>query len=168
MAFTDDMFLRLLRSGPVNHHQIPINGGDLYRMIQRLFGRGFKIYRIDAGGNPTWQLGEDMLTESEARARGADLMKKLRGTGWKLHVHENCGWHFACYNGTLSVFETHGEYRTLFGINQEHPSCGEIYWSDNGTFTDPNEAVENQMKVAKAYFNKMRRAIDGVEKRLKG
>jgi hypothetical protein len=56
MAFTDDTFLQLLRLGPVSRHQIPISGGELYLMIQRLFGRGFKVYRIDAGGNPTWQL----------------------------------------------------------------------------------------------------------------
>lgn len=59
MAFTDDMFLQLLRSGPASRHQIPVNGGELYRMIQRLLERGFKVYRIDTGGNPTWKLGEE-------------------------------------------------------------------------------------------------------------
>jgi hypothetical protein len=108
-----------------------------------------------------------MLTEVEARRAGEELLRRLNGSGWELCVHENCGWHYYCHNGLLSVYENGvGKYFTLLSADPNLKACGEIYWTEEERFDDPNKAVEHQMMLARNFLNKIRRVVDGVEKRL--
>lgn len=103
------------------------------------------------------------MTETEARARGADMMRQLKGTGWKLDVWDNLGWHCAAYNKFISVHEYNGKYSAMLTIDPDKRGCGETYWTDSRHFDDPQEAVKWQMKIATAYLRKMRNAIEHVE-----
>jgi hypothetical protein len=109
-----------------------------------------------------------MMTEVEARTKGAVMMQKLKGTGWVLHVHENCGWHFYAHNKYLSVHESHGKFFVLFSIKSENVPCGDSFWPDAGHFDDPQEAVESFMKEARFLLNNIHRAVDYTEKHVLG
>jgi hypothetical protein len=109
-----------------------------------------------------------MMTEVEARAKGAVMMRKLKGTGWVLHVHENCGWHFFASHKYLSVHESHGKFFVLFSIKPENVPCGDSFWPSSDHFDDPQEAVEAFMKEARGFLNTVRRAVEHVEKRVLG
>jgi hypothetical protein len=105
-----------------------------------------------------------MMTEVEARTKGAAMMQRLKGTGWKLKVWENFGWHCAAENKFITVFEHDSRFSALLTTKPECPGVGETYWSEHVNFADPNEAVLEQMKTARAFLNKCRRATDYVEK----
>jgi len=109
-----------------------------------------------------------MLTEAEARVKGAAMMRKLKGTGWVLHVHENCGWHFHARNKHISVHESHGKFFVLFSLKPENVPCGDAFWPDSNHFDDPQEAVEDFMKEARGFLNNVRRAVDYTEKYVLG
>ena len=108
-----------------------------------------------------------MLTEVEARAKGAVLMSKLKGAGWWLRVWENMGWHFAAHNKHIAVYWYNDQYSAML-TNDEQSGSGEIYWTDSEHFEDPNEAVDHQMKVARAFLNKLRRTVEYVEQKVLG
>ncbi|MFA5766566.1 MAG: hypothetical protein WC919_01415 [Candidatus Paceibacterota bacterium] len=105
-----------------------------------------------------------MMTEVEARTKGTAMMRKLKGTGWKLSVHENCGWYFSAHNKYISIHESHGKFFALFSIKPENVPCGDSFWPDSGHFDDPQEAVEAFMKEARFFLNNVRRAVDYTEK----
>jgi hypothetical protein len=107
-----------------------------------------------------------LLTEQEAREGGGLLLSKLTGVGWQLRVWSNdtLNWHFSVMNRFITVYQEGKRYHAFLTIEEAHPGGGEVYWSDNRFFDDPNEAVADQMQRARAYLNKMRRAIEYVEK----
>jgi len=109
-----------------------------------------------------------MMTEVEARAKGAAMMRKLKGTGWTLHVHENCGWHYYASNKYISVHPSHDKFFVLFTIKPDVVPGGDTFWPDGEHCDDPQEAVESFMKEARVRLNMARRAVEHVEKRALG
>ena len=45
-----------------------------------------------------------MMNKQEAEERGQALLKRMKGKGWKLRVHENIGWHYNVWNGPAAVY----------------------------------------------------------------
>jgi hypothetical protein len=106
-----------------------------------------------------------MLTEVEARAKGATMLRKLKGTGWTIEIFENCGWHATAHNRHISVHESHGQYYALFSLDPTRTGCGDIFWPKSGLFNNPQKAVESFMDGARLFLNTVRCAVEYVEKR---
>ena len=96
----------------------------------------------------------------------------MKGEGWKLRVHENLGWHYCVFNRAMSVHEYNpGTYFTLLsGKDSEHYGAGGLaVWSDdNKPYTDPNEAVLNQLILANDHIKKLVAAVSAVTNRIEG
>ena len=99
------------------------------------------------------------MDHETAMKHGKALLRRMKGKGWKLDVWENLGWHYAVYNGTLTVHATEyllGQttYFTLLGDTER--GGGECYWTEDFSSTDPNKVVERQLahalKVAKGHL----------------
>ena len=110
-----------------------------------------------------------MLTEAQAKAKGAELLRGLNGTGWELKVFENCGWHYTACNKFISVHPSRGgKYFAMMTADEDRPGVGEVYWRSDGSFDTPQEAVEAQLQVARNHFDKVRQAVEYVEKHTLG
>ena len=110
-----------------------------------------------------------MMTKKEATAAGKALLKQLEGKGWRLRVHENCGWHFAVVNDYMSVYRSgiDGMYSTLLSTQLERCSgAGEVYWTDELSFSDTNEAVAHQLELARQHLAKVQTVVTYLEKAL--
>ena len=106
------------------------------------------------------------MTKREATARGKKLLKKMKGKGWKLRVHENIGWHFNVWNGPIAVHDSgDGIYWCLMGTAADclGVACGHMDWSDNFHNKDPNKVVEHQVRIARKVVDGMGAVIELVE-----
>ena len=102
------------------------------------------------------------MNHETAVKHGKALLRRMKGKGWKLDVWENMGWHYAVYNGTLTVHASEyamskTTYFTLLGDEERGGGLG--FWTENGpesSSEDPNEVVERQvayaLKVAKGHL----------------
>ena len=92
-------------------------------------------------------------------AQAEHLLSLMKGDGWKLRIWENLGYHYAVYNGTLTVHTHHGgnpPYFCLLNLDEINGG-GEVFWTgDVGeSFADPNEAVRQQLKVVREFAYKV-------------
>lgn len=108
-----------------------------------------------------------MLTEAQARRGAAALLHRLKGRGWKTHIWENLGWHYAAYNGGLSVYADHYRppvrYHTLLNT---HGGGGDPEWTMRGLqgfSTDPNVVVRRQLRFAQASVAKRIAALQKLD-----
>ena len=106
------------------------------------------------------------MTKEQAEAKGAALLNRIRGTGWKVHVWENMGWHYAVHKGGLHVhssFDMEGmeeKYFTLFSSSGN--VGGEIFWTNHLRHHDPNVLIKRQLDVAQEFVDKCQGAINAV------
>lgn len=108
------------------------------------------------------------MTEREARERGAKLLKKLPGKGWKLHVWENLGWHYEARLHGLMLREDTSRFSDACsywcGLSDVESSSGTpAYWHTNESFKTPLEAIENQMKVAANFVKMVSGVVNKIE-----
>jgi hypothetical protein len=109
-----------------------------------------------------------MMTETEARAKGAEMMDGLLGADWQLKIWDNCGWHCMAINKFVSVhLATAGKYFAMLTTRDDIPGCGDSFFENNGRFDTPQEAVDACIADARSFMNKVRRTIDYVEKKIK-
>jgi hypothetical protein len=109
-------------------------------------------------------------TEALARRKGEALLKKLKGEGWELNVWENGGWHYSAQNGPLTVHAS--SYRigptTYWCLLSEeferYPVGGAPFWTARGnpSFEDPNDAVRQQVKIARQFVKKVTKIVNQV------
>ena len=109
-----------------------------------------------------------MKTHADAATRGAQLLGKMRGSGWELRVWENFGWHFAVGNGVVSVREHSrppGGYSCMVAGSHDMPGSGSGFWTTKGTrFVDPNEAVRNEVEAARAVVDRLDALVQQAER----
>ena len=90
------------------------------------------------------------MDELTARRHGKVLLRRMKGTGWKLEVWENLGWHYCVVNGNLTVYASEYmdgiSYTALLG--DEGPHAGLPLWSSHFSSKDPNEVARNQLEIA--------------------
>ena len=105
------------------------------------------------------------MTKRQATAAGNRLLRRLKGTGWKVDVWENLGWQYAVRldadPGNLSVYEdTDGRYSCLLGSD----GCGgQGCWTTlGGRHKDPNAAVKKELASARAVVAKCQKAVESV------
>jgi hypothetical protein len=107
-----------------------------------------------------------MKTKREATAAAHKLRARMsEPLTWKARVWENAGWHCMLYRGTLQVYKSDGQtlFSCLLGSNPEEvpPIGGAVFWSDRGCYyTDPNKAVEHQLKTARKFQKQIARVLE--------
>lgn len=111
-----------------------------------------------------------MRTKKEAERLGQILLKKMKGEGWELRVHENQGWHYCVWNRAIHVSQgrNENEYFVLLGDKDmpQYSGGGLGMWVDHETYSDPNEAVRKQLLMAHNVVDDLLLAIRAVEKRV--
>lgn len=103
-------------------------------------------------------------TKAQAMKKAKALKKRMKGKGWKTRVWENLGWHYEVHNKGLTVHvdwddDDGDSYSTLLS-SDGIPGGGETYWTENKSFSDPNKAVERQLKTAQKH---MKNIVDSFE-----
>src|ERR1043166_7716034 len=105
-----------------------------------------------------------MMTKEMAVRRGKALLKKMKGKGWRMHVHENLGWHYRVgrrfpLGFSVKVYQYDDqrgrpihEYWCLYG-----DGGGLACWSTHTNAKDPNESVRKQFEAVRNYANRMAR-----------
>jgi len=79
-----------------------------------------------------------------------ELLASLDGEGWKLDIWENLGWHYAVYNGPLTVHGSPGHWYCLLS-RTEIRGGGALYWTDDAHFKNPNDAVRHQLDLVRKF-----------------
>jgi len=106
-----------------------------------------------------------MTSELVARRHGEALLEQMKGTGWKLEVWENLGWHYCVVNGTLYIYAHEYmdgiSYTSLMG-DGKHPHAGLPVWTDDYHSKDPNKVVEHQLAFAQKYMDHINAAFSKV------
>jgi len=114
------------------------------------------------------------MTKSQAESIGRTMKARL-GKGWKITVHENCGWWVHANKGPLYVSGT--QYRDSEEVTYmclmssdpvRFPNCGEVYWTvrHGKTHTDPLEAIAEQVEVARDFVDRNLKAVEEAEAEL--
>jgi len=83
------------------------------------------------------------MTRKRAIEEGKKLLKLMKGSGWKVHVWENAGWHYAVMAPHVTVYPCMGfpmKYFAMVSDRREAHSTPTA-WSDDRRFTDPNKAA---------------------------
>lgn len=104
-----------------------------------------------------------MKDKRQADAELNRMLGQLKGK-WTGRVWENLGWHCSAYLGPLSIYycEHTKRYSCLLTTGDDFPNHGEIFWNDNESFSDPNEAVRHQLDLANRHIQICRDAVDAV------
>jgi hypothetical protein len=109
-------------------------------------------------------------TNKEYRQAWSDankLLKKMKSKGWEVRVWENLGWHYELVSRHISLHVLKGvkgpSYGTMMNLTEEFSCAGQPELRSPGYYSDPNDAVANQLKVAEDYMNKLQLAINLVK-----
>ncbi len=107
-------------------------------------------------------------SKEEATKKAQAFLKKVKGKGWKIRVHQNMGWFYCLQNGYLSVHEYDWDDDGLSyscGLSNEVGGVGTpMYWSDHPThYDDPNEAIAGQIKRARAFIDRCNNVVQHAE-----
>jgi len=98
-------------------------------------------------------------TEQSALDFANSAREKMQGTGWTVRVWSNQGWHFELTRNNLSLyycpyFKTYSCLLGLTGAGGGFPE-----WCDRETFSDPNAAVDHQLKIASQFIETCQKAL---------
>lgn len=105
-------------------------------------------------------------TEAEAKSAGEKLLARMKGDGWRLRVWENLGWHISVINWPIAVNEIVLKKKILYYVSMtDDPESKFIVGlptylcADHRNFSDPNEAVEAQLKFARTFAEQILAAV---------
>lgn len=101
-------------------------------------------------------------TRAAARAAGIKLLRRMKGRGWRLRVHENIGWHYCVFRGPLQVVPSGPRhYFCLLSDDPaaRHPMGGSGMWLDQERYSNPNKAVDEQIRLAWEVIGRLTRAV---------
>jgi hypothetical protein len=121
------------------------------------------------------------MTKEQATDRARRLMRRVKGKGWTMQIHENIGWHFCLKLGELKLYEMEdkgryfystlmGDYRNCSGgvtyFRVTEANCKELGLK-RFLISDPNDAVRVQLIVARrwvdSYTREANRVVSAVE-----
>lgn len=108
-----------------------------------------------------------MMTKAEATKRAAALKRRVKGKGWTVIIHENLGWHFCLHLGGLSLYEHRSmfdkpSYSTLLSDMGGHGGGAQQFYTRQH-FKDPNQAVRNQLVLARRWTDNVNKIVEAVE-----
>lgn len=92
------------------------------------------------------------MTKEMATERANKLKNRLdikTGGKWKIRVHENAGWHFNVYCGTVSVTQYEPKRYTCLISDGEYAGTGCGIWTlDDTSAPTPEECVRKNLEYA--------------------
>lgn len=96
------------------------------------------------------------------------LLNQMKGSGWKLKIWENLGWHYCVCNGPLQVHPSSidDSYFTL--LDGDGSGGGSPCYSVDTNFNDPNEAVRVQLETARLFVNSQDEIVRKLEEKING
>lgn len=100
-----------------------------------------------------------MLTKFEAEKAAERLLKLINRPGWSVKIWENMGWHYKAFYGYLSVFPSYGGGYLAMLSTKRGASHSPGFWNDKNSYDDPNEAIEEQIKVACEFVGRLSKII---------
>lgn len=107
-------------------------------------------------------------TKKLAVRTAAAVIATMDSKGWRARVWENDGWHWSIFKGAIAVHEgSNGKFFTLLASEipepGDPPGGGAMLWSGGGSFSDPNEAVKDQLARACRVLTKLAAAVWSAE-----
>ena len=114
-----------------------------------------------------------MITKAQVTAEAKKTLKRMKTKGWKIHVHQNIGWHWCLENldGHLTLNPTYDGLRFYTLLSDGScPHSGSINWSGSykdNRHEDPNDAVAAQLKAAQLYRDGISAWVKQVEDAMK-
>jgi len=109
------------------------------------------------------------MTKHEATQQGRRLLRRMEGTGWKLRVWENIGWHYEVQNGGIEIYVSTVFRTPRYSVllhEGDTPGGGSIFWYTNRDFHDPNLAVMAQLLHAQKFVTMLQGGLDALKARL--
>lgn len=93
--------------------------------------------------------------------RSAELVKMMKGSGWKAVVHENCGWHYCIVSGPVQVYESDTGFWSMVAAEVDG-KYGASIWTHSTveTHDDPNEAVKEALDLACSVHARLGKVIE--------
>ncbi len=110
-------------------------------------------------------------TKEQALRRGNAVLRKMNGNGWKVSVHENLGWYFRVECGAIRVYEDEFKGKITYSVlmsDSMEGAGGSYDWVDKKSYKDPNRAVREQLRRARAYVDYKNQLVSWHELMLKG
>ena len=111
-----------------------------------------------------------METKQEATKACKELLKLLKGKGWKANVYGQCNnWHYSATNGPIQVYPTHQIFGNKYWCmisDRVDGYGGSCLWTGEGVkyFKDPNHAVKDQLEKACIATKGILQALRAAEK----
>jgi len=95
--------------------------------------------------------------KEETIAAGKLVRAQLKTKGWTLMVYENLGWHWILRNGYMSLdscepLHSTPTYHVMIG---DAPGVGEVYWDTDRWFSNPNDAIEDTLRAAEQFVDRV-------------
>ena len=110
-------------------------------------------------------------TKKDAKAFGTKILKVLKGTGWKMRIWENIGWHVTWHLGRVRLLANNGRNGPRFWClvsDDDEGIGGSMLWTIHTEYKDPNTAVKKHLKhaigVASAVFAGLLKTRSAIEK----
>lgn len=112
------------------------------------------------------------MKKAEAVKAGQRALAKLSGTGWKVRVWENLGWHVMVANQGVQIYIDHspltGEDSYWGMVNADgEDSSGDVFWDYPQKHSkDPNVIVRHLMKYVRKFRDKIVARVDAIDANL--
>lgn len=113
--------------------------------------------------------GIKLQSKHHAQKLAGELIKKLKGSGWKAEYWQNGDWHIKFINGGLQLHVNiyDGKFTYACYLN-ENGSGSNAYWAlEESRFLDPNKAVAAQLKLARKFVDQQNKLVSKIEENLK-
>lgn len=115
-----------------------------------------KIYCSPACGRGCTKVEYDRVVKKADK-----LVSLLKGSGWKVKIYENLGWHFQVVSGPIAVFgnQENDLYWCMIAQSSDLVGSGFPPWSCSPSpgkanyHKDPNEAVKEALTHAGAWVS---------------
>lgn len=114
------------------------------------------------------------MNKTEAKNQAESVRKRMHNPKqWKVRLWENLGWHWALDCGQLTIHcgcytpaSNKLRFSCMLTTDKESVGSGEMFWTDDQFFDDPNDAVSHQITLAVDHLNKCVGAVNSVTDRI--
>jgi len=100
----------------------------------------------------------------------AVLASRMHGAGWvpETNDEKSGGWRWRVRNGMLAVYPKTSpsrgtRYQCLLSWQHDEDDGGAGFWFDETVYDDPNEAVRQQLVVARRFVQRVDQVVSALE-----
>ena len=106
-------------------------------------------------------------TKAKAEKLAKNLVKRMKGSGWRPMVFENMGWHWRVVSGPVQVYPSDGDrFWCMIGGKAKGDAGGLAMWTPTPCkhFKDPNRAVREALKHVESKMADLNEALAAARK----